>query len=67
MTVFGLIYGDFLKSIGNETAGTTLSNGIFNTVSSLAGKIIIILKKDILLIDNNLFRSYYQRVIKQIL
>lgn len=34
---FGLIYGDFLKSIGDETTGTTLSNGIFTTVYSFTG------------------------------
>ncbi|ENN72030.1 hypothetical protein YQE_11319, partial [Dendroctonus ponderosae] len=34
---FGLVYGDFLKSIGDETTGTTLSNGIFSTVYSFTG------------------------------
>ncbi|XP_060535826.1 monocarboxylate transporter 9-like isoform X5 [Cylas formicarius] len=34
---FGLIYGKFLASIGDETTATTLANGFFNAVSSFMG------------------------------
>ncbi|CAG9764128.1 unnamed protein product [Ceutorhynchus assimilis] len=37
MTSFGLVFGNFLQSIGDETTGTTLTNGIFNTVNSFTG------------------------------
>ncbi|XP_018569583.1 monocarboxylate transporter 7-like [Anoplophora glabripennis] len=36
-TAFGLTFGNFLASIGDETTGTTISNGIFNTVQSFTG------------------------------
>ncbi|KAJ8960275.1 hypothetical protein NQ318_004000 [Aromia moschata] len=34
---FGLIYGNFLASVGDETTGTALTNGVFNTVQSFTG------------------------------
>ncbi|KAG5891487.1 hypothetical protein JTB14_004945 [Gonioctena quinquepunctata] len=37
LTGFGLLYGKFLASIGDETTGTTLSNATFNTVQSFTG------------------------------
>ncbi|XP_074036859.1 monocarboxylate transporter 7 isoform X2 [Leptinotarsa decemlineata] len=37
LAAFGLLYGQFLSSIGDETTGTTLSNGAFNTVQSFTG------------------------------
>ncbi|KAL1500784.1 hypothetical protein ABEB36_006228 [Hypothenemus hampei] len=40
VSAFGLIYGDFLKSLGNETRGTTLSNGIIITVYSFTGILV---------------------------
>ncbi|KAJ8925760.1 hypothetical protein NQ315_009608 [Exocentrus adspersus] len=36
-TSFGLIFGKFLASIGDETTGTTIVNGVFNTVQSFTG------------------------------
>ncbi|XP_060528670.1 monocarboxylate transporter 7-like isoform X2 [Cylas formicarius] len=43
MAAFGLIFGNFLSSVGDETTGTTLANGIFNTVSSFMGLIVNVL------------------------
>ncbi|XP_060527411.1 monocarboxylate transporter 9-like isoform X2 [Cylas formicarius] len=37
VAAFGLIYGKFLDSVGDETTGTTLATGFFNTVSSFMG------------------------------
>ncbi|KAJ8971340.1 hypothetical protein NQ314_000753 [Rhamnusium bicolor] len=34
---FGLLYGNFLASVGDETTGIALTNGIFNTVQSFTG------------------------------
>nr|CAH7734628.1 unnamed protein product [Callosobruchus chinensis] len=34
LAAFGLVFGNFLASVGDETAGTTLSNGAYNTVQS---------------------------------
>lgn len=70
MAAFGLIYGDFLKSVGDETVGTTLSNGMFNTVSSFTGKenyenhLINFVKKQrniIGLLANGLLNTYSYR------
>ncbi|XP_060535806.1 monocarboxylate transporter 7-like isoform X2 [Cylas formicarius] len=43
MAAFGLVFGDFLKSVGDETTGTTLANGFFNTVSSFMGLVANVL------------------------
>ncbi|XP_066249122.1 monocarboxylate transporter 7-like [Euwallacea similis] len=37
VAAFGLIYGEFLRSLGDETTGTTISNGVFTTVYSFTG------------------------------
>ncbi|XP_066152066.1 monocarboxylate transporter 7-like [Euwallacea fornicatus] len=37
VVAFGLIYGEFLRSLGDETTGTTISNGVFTTVYSFTG------------------------------
>jgi hypothetical protein len=37
MACFGLVFGQFLASIGDETTGTTLANGIFNTCFNVTG------------------------------
>ncbi|CAG9764127.1 unnamed protein product [Ceutorhynchus assimilis] len=37
LAAFGLIYGDFLRNLGDETTGTAMSNGLFNTINSFTG------------------------------
>ncbi|XP_019768919.1 monocarboxylate transporter 1 [Dendroctonus ponderosae] len=37
ISAFGLIYGEFLRNLGDETTGITVSNGVFNIVSSFTG------------------------------
>lgn len=37
MSAFGIIFGKFLASLGDEIGGTTLVNGLFNTVLSATG------------------------------
>lgn len=39
MVSFGLMFGKFLASVGDETSGTTVINGIFNTVLNFVGKL----------------------------
>ncbi|XP_022901443.2 monocarboxylate transporter 1 [Onthophagus taurus] len=36
-TVFGMVYGEFLAGLGDETGATTLINGVFNTVLCFTG------------------------------
>nr|CAH7734627.1 unnamed protein product [Callosobruchus chinensis] len=43
LAAFGLVFGNFLASVGDETAGTTLSNGAYNTVQSFTGIVSSIL------------------------
>lgn len=38
MAGFGLIFHDFLKSLGDETSGAAVTNGLFNTVSFFMGE-----------------------------
>lgn len=38
MAAFGLVFGKFLASVGDETSGTTIINGLFNTVLNFSGK-----------------------------
>ncbi|XP_063920633.1 monocarboxylate transporter 7-like [Zophobas morio] len=52
MSSFGLIFGGFLASIGDETTGTTLANGIFNTCFNITG-----------LAANSLLRKYSYRIV----
>ncbi|XP_019881070.2 uncharacterized protein LOC109608949 [Aethina tumida] len=52
MCAFGLVYGNFLKTIGDETTGTTLANGVFNTVFSFTG-----------LLSNYLLMKYSYRTV----
>ncbi|RZC33015.1 MFS 1 domain containing protein [Asbolus verrucosus] len=52
MTCFGLIFGKFLASIGDETTGTTLANGIFNTCFNITG-----------LAANSLLQRYSYRMV----
>ncbi|CAH0561109.1 unnamed protein product [Brassicogethes aeneus] len=49
---FGLIFGNFLADIGDETTGTTLANGMFNTVFSFTG-----------LLSNILLQKYSHRTV----
>lgn len=44
MAAFGLVFGKFLASVGDETSGTTIINGLFNTVLNFAGieKVLIV-------------------------
>lgn len=37
MAAFGLVFGNFLASVGDETSGTTIINGLFNTVFNFTG------------------------------
>ncbi|XP_044255843.1 monocarboxylate transporter 3 [Tribolium madens] len=52
MSSFGLIFGRFLAKIGDETTGTTLANGIFNTCFNITG-----------LASNNLLQKYTYRTV----
>lgn len=52
MSCFGLIFGRFLASIGDETTGTTLANGLFNTCFNITG-----------LAANNLLQKYSYRTV----
>lgn len=45
-TAFGLLYGDFLESIGDETTGTALSSGLFFTSQAFSGELVILLPHD---------------------
>lgn len=40
MAAFGIVYGPFLASVGDETSGTTIVNGIFNTILCFTGNSI---------------------------
>lgn len=37
MAAFGLVFGKFLASVGDETSGTTIINGMFGTVLNFSG------------------------------
>lgn len=37
MAAFGIVFGKFLASVGDETSGTTIINGLFNTVLNFSG------------------------------
>ncbi|KAF2894569.1 hypothetical protein ILUMI_11604 [Ignelater luminosus] len=37
MAAFGIVFGPFLASIGDETSGTTIVNGMFNTILCFTG------------------------------
>ena len=37
MSAFGIVFGEFMASLGDEIGGTTLVNGLFNTVLSATG------------------------------
>ncbi|XP_050297253.1 uncharacterized protein LOC126736765 [Anthonomus grandis grandis] len=37
MAAFGIVYGPFLRQIGDETTGTTMSTSMFNTINSFTG------------------------------
>lgn len=37
LACFGIVFGNFLRSLGDETTGTSMANGIFNMVFSFTG------------------------------
>lgn len=39
MAAFGLVFGEFLRTLGDETTGITITMGVFNVVTSFTGPV----------------------------